>query len=166
MAVFVIGLTEKRLMPTTERKARILLKQKKAEVFCKNPFTIRLLYQTGGTTQHVTLGVDTGSQHLGFAVAGDNGNIIHEQEVSLRRSMEKRKLLVKCKESRRGRRYRKVRYRHPKWRHHTVRAYIQKGCRKKGAKRYWKKLKVQFSSPRPEGWLPPSLQSKTDHHIR
>lgn len=166
MAVFVIGLTEKRLMPTTERKARILLKQKKAEVFCKNPFTIKLLYQTGGTTQHVTLGVDTGSQHLGFAVAGDNGNIIHEQEVSLRRSMEKRKLLVKCKESRRGRRYRKVRYRHPKWRHHTVRAYIQKGCRKKGAKRYWKKLKVQFSSPRPEGWLPPSLQSKTDHHIR
>ena len=33
MAVFVIGLTEKRLMPTTERKARILLKQKKAEGF-------------------------------------------------------------------------------------------------------------------------------------
>ena len=70
MAVFVIGLTEKKLMPTTERKARILLKQKKAEIFCKNPFTIRLLYQTGGTTQHVTLGVDTGSQHLGFAVVG------------------------------------------------------------------------------------------------
>lgn len=33
MAVFVIGLTEKRLMPATERKARILLKQKKAEGF-------------------------------------------------------------------------------------------------------------------------------------
>ena len=64
MSVFVIGLTGCRLMPTTERKARILLKTGKAEVYQHRPFTIRLLYKTGSTIQDVILGVDTGGQHI------------------------------------------------------------------------------------------------------
>ena len=31
---------------------------------------------------------------------------------------------------------------------------------------HWKKLTNSFESPRPDGWLPPSIQSKLDHHIR
>lgn len=64
---------------------------------------------------------------------------------------------------RRRRRYRKTRYRHPKWRPKTKRVYCEVPD-KKG--RHWKKQKNTFTSGRPEGWLPPSLQSKTDHHIR
>ena len=165
MAVFVVGQTGKRLMPTTERKARVLLESGKAEVFCRNPFTIQLSYKTGGATQHLDMGVDTGSQHIGIAIVHGN-KVLHEAEISLRRSMEKRKLMETRKEYRRGRRYRKVRYRHPKWRHHTVRRYLPDGYKKKGTLRHWKKMEANFASSREAGWIPPSLQSKVDHHIR
>ncbi|MFR8619130.1 MAG: RRXRR domain-containing protein [Anaerostipes hadrus] len=46
MSVFVVGLNGCRLMPTSERKARLLLKQGKAFVEQKVPFTIRLNYKT------------------------------------------------------------------------------------------------------------------------
>lgn len=164
MAVFVVGLTGKRLMPTTERKARILLKSGRAEIFCRNPFTIHLLYKTGGAVQHLDEGVDTGSQHIGIAVVHGE-KVLHKAEISLRRSMEKRKLIETRKEYRRGRRYRKVRYRHPKWRFHAVRKYIPGGYKKKGIFRFWKKMDMCYTSPRNKGWLPPSIQSKIDHHI-
>ena len=45
MSVFVVGLNGCRLMPTSERKARLLLKQGKAFVEQKVPFTIRLNYR-------------------------------------------------------------------------------------------------------------------------
>lgn len=52
-------------MPTTQRKARILLKQKKAKIITYEPFTIQLLCATGETTQEIILGVDTGNKtHL------------------------------------------------------------------------------------------------------
>lgn len=31
---------------------------------------------------------------------------------------------------------------------------------------HWRKVKTTTQSPRPKGWLPPSLQSKCDHHFR
>lgn len=64
MSVFVVGLNGCRLMPTSERKARLLLKQGKAFVEQKVPFTIRLNYKTGSTTQLGYLGIDTGSQNF------------------------------------------------------------------------------------------------------
>ena len=39
-AVFVIGLNGKPLMPTSSRKARLLLREGKAHVIRMNPFTI------------------------------------------------------------------------------------------------------------------------------
>jgi hypothetical protein len=45
-------------MPKTQRKARLLLKQKKATIVCYSPFTIQLLYATGETKQEIVLGVD------------------------------------------------------------------------------------------------------------
>ena len=41
--VTVVSQTGKPLMPTTEYKARRLLKKGRAEIFCRHPFTIRLL---------------------------------------------------------------------------------------------------------------------------
>ena len=163
MSVFVVGLNGCRLMPTSERKARLLLKQGKAFVEQKVPFTIRLNYKTGSTTQLGYLGIDTGSQHIGVSVVREDGTVLHKEEIGLRDSMSKRKLLEAKASLRRGRRYRKTRYRHPKWRPKTKRVYCEVPDRKG---RHWQKKKITFTSKRPKGWLPPSLQSKTDHHIR
>ena len=163
MSVFVVGLNGCRLMPTSERKACLLLKQGKAFVEQKVPFTIRLNYKTGSTTQLGYLGIDTGSQHIGVSVVREDGTVLHKEEIGLRDSMSKRKLLEAKASLRRGRRYRKTRYRHPKWRPKTKRVYCEVPDRKG---RHWQKKKITFTSKRPKGWLPPSLQSKTDHHIR
>ncbi|MCD8083581.1 MAG: RNA-guided endonuclease IscB [Clostridiales bacterium] len=161
MKVFVIGQNGIGLMPTTPRKARKLLKAGKADVAQMNPFTIRLNYKTGSATQDITFGIDTGEQHIGFAViSGDT--VQYKSEVDLRKSMEKRKLLEKRKEYRRNRRYRKVRYRHPKYKAHRIRMYSEKPD-KKG--RHWHTAKRPYTSNRQKGWLPPSIQSKVDHHI-
>ena len=82
-SVLVIGMNGIGLMPTTPRKARILIRQKKAKVVRKMPFTIRLLYKTGSATQHVELGIDTGSQHIGVAVVADN-KVLQKSEHVLR----------------------------------------------------------------------------------
>ena len=66
------------------------------------------------------------------------------------------------KSYRRGRRYRKTGYRHPKWKPRTRRVYCEEPD-KKG--RRWKKVDDSFRPGRPDGWLPPSLQSKLDHHV-
>lgn len=162
MGVFVIGLTGRRLMPTTNKKARILLQEGKAEVFCRKPFTIKLNYKTGSTTQLVRMGVDTGSQNIGISVCTNN-KVYEKAEITLRSSMEKRALMETRKKYRRSRRYRKVRYRHPKWSIRTTRIYSEI-ANKKGS--HWLKIKPAYASGRPKGWLPPSLQSKADHHIR
>ena len=163
MSVFVVGLNGCRLMPVSERKARLLLKGGKASIYRKVPFTIKLNYKTGSTVQPGYLGIDTGSQHIGVSVVQKDGTVLHKEEIGLRDSMSKRKLLESRASSRRGRRYRKTRYRHPKWKPKTKRTYNEKADRKG---RHWKKQKNTFTSKRQAGWLPPSLQSKTDHHIQ
>lgn len=162
MSVFVVGLNGCRLMPTSERKARLLLKHGKASVYRKVPFTIKLNYKTGSTTQSGYLGIDTGSQHIGVSVVREDGTVLHKEEIGLRDSMSKRKLMQSRASSRRGRRHRKTRYRHPKWRPKAKRVYCEIPDRKG---RHWKKKEITFASKRAKGWLPPSLQSKTDHHI-
>ena len=164
-SVFVIGKNGLGLMPTSPRKARLLIKAHKAEIVRKNPFTIRLLYKTGCAVQKTSLGIDTGSQHIGVAVVSEDCALL-KAEWELRSTMEKRKLLEKRKELRRNRRYRKTPYRHPKFRHRTKRTYVEEKIRRHGHMTHWKKETTSFASSRPKGWLPPSVQSKVDHHAR
>ena len=161
MKVYMIGLNGIGLMPTTPGKARRLLKAGKAEVYQRHPFTIRLLYKTGCNTQPLSLGIDTGESHIGIAVVSQ-GRVLEKSDLQLRSSMEKRQLMERRKEYRRGRRYRKVRYRHPKFRFHTKREYCAVPDRKG---RHWTKVENHVTSARPEGWLPPSIKSKVQHHI-
>lgn len=165
MKVLVIGMNGVGLMPTTPRKARLLLKQHKAEVAEKQPFTIRLKYKTGCATQHCDLGIDTGTQHIGAAVVSDD-KVLRKDEWQLRSTMEKRKLMETRKTLRRGRRFRNTPYRRPKFRPHTKRTYSEKLITRNGHKTHWVKETNSFSSNRAKGWLPPSAQSKVDHHIR
>ncbi len=62
-------------MPTTPRKARVLLKQKKAPVVHRTPFTIRLMYATGEATQPITLGVDSGYTHVGLSAVSETEEV-------------------------------------------------------------------------------------------
>ena len=54
-------------MPCSAAKARRLLRDGKAKVIRREPFTIRLNYCSSGYRQPVTLGVDAGSVHIGLA---------------------------------------------------------------------------------------------------
>lgn len=123
MKVLVIGMNGIGLMPTSPRKARMLLKAGRADVVQRYPFTIRLNYKAGNAVQDIRLGIDTGESHIGAAVTTGN-KVLVKTETKLRSSMEKRILMETRREYRRGRRYRKVRYRHPKFRFKRKRIYV------------------------------------------
>ena len=137
-AVFVVGLTGKPLMPTSPKRARLLLKSKRADVFCKNPFTIRLLDREDGALQRLELKADPGSKTTGMALvvkgAVRGWFCIAAWELQ-HRGLAIRDALLARSQFRRGRRSRKTRYRPARFKNRT----------------------------RPQGWLPPSLRSRVDN---
>ena len=72
MAVFVLDKHKKPLMPTTEKRARLLLERGKAVVIKLYPFTIRLKYRIGGNIQPLRVKLDPGSSYTGVAVVREN----------------------------------------------------------------------------------------------
>lgn len=112
LLVYVINKHGRPLMPCNPRKARILLKQEKAKVIKRTPFTIQLLYGSSGYRQPVSLGVDAGSKVIGLSATTDK-KVLFEAEVELRNDITK--LLADRRELRRSRRYRKARYRKPRF---------------------------------------------------
>src|SRR4051794_10383924 len=137
MLVYVLNQHGKPLMPTIPPKARALLKQGKAKVVRRDPFTIKLLYGSSGYRQEVVAGMDTGSKTIGCAAIG-NGQVLYQSEVALRQDvsgkMQQRTMY------RRNRRGRKTRYRPARWHNRT--------------------------SMHRNGRLAPSMRSKVDSHLR
>ena len=86
MMVYVLDMNGQPLMPTCNgAKVRVLLKQKRAKVVSKCPFTIKLLYESTKFIQPLTLGVDTGSKYVGSAVINDlTSEVVYESQVELR----------------------------------------------------------------------------------
>ena len=111
--VYVISQENKPLMPCNNVIARLLLKQGKAKVKKREPFMIKLTYETTNYTQNLILGVDTGSGTIGTAVAKKNGDIVYMSEVSVRNDITDK--MTKRAKYRRNRRSRKTRYRKAKW---------------------------------------------------
>jgi hypothetical protein len=66
MLVFIHNQNNKPLMPCKPSKARKLLKEGKAKVISRIPFTIKLLYGSSGYIQPIIAGMDTGSKVLVF----------------------------------------------------------------------------------------------------
>ena len=61
--VYVLNKNGQPLMPTeNHRMVRMLLKEKKAKVVRRTPFTIKLIVKTKEFIQPIVLGVDTGSK--------------------------------------------------------------------------------------------------------
>ena len=112
--VYVLDINGQPLMPTDRYgKVKHLLRQGKAVVVKRCPFTIRLLYDTTAYTPKLTLGVDTGSGTLGTAVSDEKGNIVYMSEVTVRNDItDKMKQRLRYRRNRRNRknRYRKARY--------------------------------------------------------
>lgn len=111
--VYVISQNNKPLMPCSNPIARLLLKQNKAKVKQREPFTIKLIYETTNYTQDLTLGVDTGSGTIGTAVSRNNGDIVYMSEVIVRNDIADK--MAQRAKYRRNRRNRKTRYRKVRW---------------------------------------------------
>ena len=135
--VYVLNENGHPLMPTENYgKVRILLKHKKAKVIRRCPFTIQLMYSTKSYTQNITLGVDTGSKHIGLS-ATTKSKELYAAEVELRNDITK--LISDRKEFRSSRRNRKTRYRKPRF--------------------------MNRVSSKKKGWLAPSVKQKIQSHL-
>lgn len=111
--VAVISASGKKLMPTTERKARILLKKGRAEIYAYRPiFTIRLLDREDGYTQPVEYCCDTGYKHIGISIKSEKREYVNEQRDLFADETERHNDRRKYRASRRNRktRYRKARF--------------------------------------------------------
>lgn len=103
----VIGIDDRPLMPTTPRKARLMLRDGIA-VPRRNKlgmFSIQMLHPVGRATQPMALGVDPGGLHEGLAVASKEGvNVCGQVELPA----DVHTKLAMRRNLRRARRYRKT----------------------------------------------------------
>jgi hypothetical protein len=76
MKVLVINKHGQPLMPTSCRRARLLLSSGKAKIVGRDPFTIQLNYGSSGYKQEVTLGIDAGYQYIGFSAITESHELI------------------------------------------------------------------------------------------
>lgn len=112
--VYVLDKNGHPLMPTNRHgKVKHLLKDGKAKVVKRCPFTIKLTYETTNYVQDLTLGVDTGSGTIGTAVSKNNGDIVYMSEVTVRNDIANK--MTQRASYRRNRRNRKTRYRKARW---------------------------------------------------
>ncbi len=99
------------IMPTTSRKARILLRRKKATIVGYEPFTIRLIYGSSGYKQAISLGIDSGYGTIGFSAITGTTEIISGQVTLLKGHSEGLKERKMYRTNRRS----KKRYREPRF---------------------------------------------------
>ena len=139
MMVYVLNKQGKPVMPCSPVIARLLLKQGKAKVKRRTPFTIKLRYELAQEhIQKLHTGLDTGSGTFGAAVTTSQDEVLYMSQVHLRNDIKKK--MVQRRQYRRTRRHRKCRYRP-------------------------KRFKNRKASKR-KGRLPPTLISKLQAHIR
>ena len=104
--VYVLNVNGLPLMPTEDhRQVRLLLKQRKAVVVKRTPFTIQLVNRVHNYTQPINLGVDAGSKHIGVS-ATTSKKVLYETDVELRNDIVN--LISTRREARRTRRDRKL----------------------------------------------------------
>jgi len=114
--VYVLNINGKPLMPTSNVKARILLKNSKATVKAVKPFTIQLTYEISNYTQDITLGIDSGYLNIGFSATTEKKELI-AGEVKLLQGMSNR--ITEKVQYRRIRRQR-LRYRKARWQNRKI----------------------------------------------
>lgn len=88
--VYVLNKNNNLLIPCSNVIARLLLKDGKAKVKRRTPFTIKILVETTHYTQPSVCGIDTGSGTLGRAVVREEGKGICQSEVQVRNDIAKK----------------------------------------------------------------------------
>lgn len=128
--VLVIDTNKKPLNPIHPAQARQLLKNRKAAIFRRVPFTLILKEScSNSSVSALRLKIDPGAKHTGIALVNDaNGEVVFAAELK-HRGFAIRDSLTSRRQLRRSRRNRKTRYRKPRF----------------------------FNRTRPQGWLAPSL---------
>lgn len=112
MLVCVVSKNGERLMPTSRLgKVRHLLKEGKATIYCRKPFTIQLTYETSEYTQPIEMCVDSGYVHMGVSIKTEEKELFSEENILLLNEKERHD---DCRKYRRTRRNRK-RYRAPRF---------------------------------------------------
>lgn len=134
--VYVISKEGKPLMPCKEAKARKLLKQNKARIYKREPFTIQLLFECENHIQDITLGIDAGSKHIGVSATTEK-QVLYEADVELRNDIVDK--LSSRREARRTRRNR-LHYRPARFNNRVHSKH--------------------------KGWLAPSIEQKINSHIQ
>ena len=135
--VYVLNKNGVPIMPTRNHaKVRVLLKQGKAKVVKRTPFTIQLLYDSTNYTQPISLGVDAGSKVIGLS-ATTNTKELFASNITIRNDIVN--LLSTRRHNRRTRRSHKTRYRQPRFNNRV--------------------------SSKKQGWLAPSIQNKVETHL-
>ena len=137
MLVYVLSKNNVPLMPCSPRKARILLKEGKAIVVKRTPFTIKLKYGSSGYRQEITLGVDAGSKVIGLSATTEKKELF-AGECHLRNDIVR--LLSNRRALRTTRRAQKTRYRKPRF--------------------------LNRVSTKKNGWTAPSIVNKIQTHVR
>lgn len=102
--VYVINQNGHALMPCHPSKARKLLRDRRAKVIGRSPFTIKLLWDCEEQVQEVTLGIDKGSYVTGFSCVG-RGQILLSGEIHHRLDVKDK--MTARRTNRRNRRSRK-----------------------------------------------------------
>ncbi|MGF6989967.1 hypothetical protein M2145_001833 [Lachnospiraceae bacterium PF1-21] len=136
--VYVISREGQPLMPTTRHgKVKHLLREGKAKVVKRCPFTIQLTYESTTHTQPITLGVDAGSKTVGLSATTETEEL-YASETELRTDIVE--LLATKRQYRRSRRNRKTRYRKPRFSNRV--------------------------SSKNKGWFAPSIEHKINSHLK
>lgn len=112
MFVYVKSKNGKPLMPTKPVIARLLLKDKKAKVVRKMPFTIKLLCESTEYVQPIVAGMDAGSKTIGCAAITDD-KVLYQSEITIRDDIKDK--MTQRRMYRRTRRGNKTRYRKPRF---------------------------------------------------
>jgi hypothetical protein len=136
MNVFVINKHGEALMPCRPRKAKTLLREGKASVAKRNPFTIQLKHGSAGYKQDLTLGVDTGHSEVGISVVSETKEVfsaVAKMRNDISDKITTRKMYRRQKRN-------KLRYRAPRF--------------------------LNRSASTRKGRLAPSVQWKVDTHIK
>jgi 5-methylcytosine-specific restriction endonuclease McrA len=134
--IFLVDTHKKLLNPIHPAIARQLLRNKKAAIFKRFPFTLILKEAKPDVkVQVLRLKIDPGAKTTGLALVNNStGEVVFAAEIQ-HRGFQIRDVLTSRRQLRRSRRNRKTRYRAPRF-NNRRRSY---------------------------GWIPPSLQSRVDN---
>jgi 5-methylcytosine-specific restriction endonuclease McrA len=134
--IFILDTNYKPLNPIHPAQARQLLRNGKAAIYRKYPFTLILKEsKPDSNVAPLRLKIDPGAKFTGIALVSDtSGKVVFAAELQ-HRGFAIRDALTSRRQLRRSRRNRKTRYRKPRFLNRT----------------------------RPQGWLPPSLQSRVEN---